>query len=243
MSEFEIDFEWPVAKCAFRPATAEEVAEYRNWLLTSSPGTVAVFPDLRGIAEADWPLYLGHIIPLGVAKNRRPKPEAMEFAVRALVECEKTPFHEVALKVARAVGTTVRADKYDSGDHSGDPVWAWRMLADQLRLISRGKDFVRGKEYSWPQSEAQYAGALGAYLVPGEDNKPQLALRPANLRDALILHAARMRATGTTFNICDYCRAPFLSGGSRGRNKRGDSRFCSDECRWKFHNESRRKAR
>jgi hypothetical protein len=99
------------------------------------------------------------------------------------------------------------------------------------------------KEYKWPAPETQQVGQLGVFLVPNKDNKPLLALRPETLHDALVLYAARMIATGTTFNICENCKAPFLSGGHRGRNKRGDSKFCSSGCRWKWHNETRRKAR
>jgi len=99
-------------------------------------------------------------------------------------------------------------------------------------------------EYKWPAPETQNVGELGIFLVPDKNNKPVFAMRPHDLREALVLCAARMIATGTTFNICENCKAPFLSGGGRSRNKkRGDARFCSDECRWKYHNESRRKAR
>ena len=223
MSEFEIDFEWPVAKYVLQPATTEEVRK-----TCFQPG----------IPEAEKPLYLGRIIPTGKPKHHRPKKEAMELAVRVLVECKETSFREVALKVARVVGALVPKDP------KGDPVAGWHLLALRLQEMFEGKFFVDGKEYTWPQPETHYKGRLGIFLVPGKDNKPTLALRPTDLHDALILYAARMIATGTAFNICENCKTPFLSGGARGRNKkRGDARFCSDECRWRYHNESRRKAR
>jgi len=223
MSEFEIDFEGPVAKYVLQPATDEEVKERQEWLP-------------KGIAEAEWPLFLGRLIPSGKEREHRPKQEAMERAVTALVECKATPFHQVALTVARAVGAL--------GWPGGDYVQMWHALAQRLRLMFEGKYFVHGKEYTWPQPEAQYKGDLGIFLVPGKDNKPMLALRPVDLQEALTLYAARMISTGTTFNICENCKTSFLSGGGRRRNKkRGDARFCSDECRWKWHNEERRKAR
>src|SRR6516225_2121613 len=229
MSDFEIDFEWPVAKYEFQPATAEEVTEYQ----------VRQSRELSRIPEAEWPLYLGRIVSVSEGKNHRPKATTMELAVKALVECKETPFHVVALKVARAVGTLWEGPK-------GDKLTGWRSVARQLRFMFEGKPgfpWERDPEYKWPHPATQDVGELQIRLVPDKDNKPLLALQPAGLHEALVFCAARMIATGTTFNICENCRTPFLSGGVRGRNKRGDARFCSSQCRWKHHNESRRNAR
>src|SRR5262249_49752989 len=86
-------------------------------------------------------------------------------------------------------------------------------------------------------------GQVGIYLVRDSDGKRKLALRPDGLAEALYLYAARMATTGTTFNACEHCKTPFLSGGSSESKKRGDSRFCSDTCRWRHHNEKQRNAR
>jgi len=73
MSDFEIDFEWPVApKYEFRPASAEEIGEIR----ANRPEA------LRGIPEAEWPNYYGRIVSVGEAKDRRPTADAMEKVVR-----------------------------------------------------------------------------------------------------------------------------------------------------------------
>jgi hypothetical protein len=233
-SGFEIDFEWPMAaKYELHLATAQEIAEVR-----------AKHPHL---SEADALDIHNQIIPVGPFKDRRPKDAAMELAVRALVECKQTSFEKVALTVARAVGT------HGCVPGVGDMVGWYRLDARKLRLMFEGRGFLREqregggwgplKEYNWPAPETQQVGQLGVFLVPNKDNKRLLALRPESLHDALVLYAARMIATGTTFNICENCKAPFLSGGHRGRNKRGDSKFCSSGCRWKWHNETRRKAR
>jgi hypothetical protein len=86
---------------------------------------------------------------------------------------------------------------------------------------------------------------VGVYLIPDKEGGRKLAIRPNNLFEALPLYAAHMIATGTTFHTCEHCKAPFLGGGAgRGRNrKRADARFCSDACRWGYHNASRRKIR
>jgi hypothetical protein len=233
MSEFGIDFEWPRApKYELRPANAEQISQ---WLRANGPP--------RGVPEAEWPLHLAEIVAVGEPKDHRPKAEAMELAVKALVECKETPFHIVALKVVSALGPIFPG-------FPGDPVAGWRAVAERLRMMFEGRAFHwdedgsrRTKEYKWPHPYTQQVGELGIYLVPDKDNKRVLALRPDELQAALVLYAARMIATGTTFNICEHCKTPFLSGGTRFRTKRGDARFCSSECRWKWHNESRRKAR
>lgn len=227
MSEFEIDFEWPRApKYELRPASAEQISQWHGGNYPPS-----------GVPEAEWPLYYATIVAVGEPKDHRLKAEAMELAVKALVECKETPFHIVALKVVRALGAIMPSFP------DGDPVIAWRALAERLQDIFKGRSRYHGKEYKWPDPAAQGMGELGFYLVPDKDGKPVLALRPDNMQDALALYAARMIATGTNFGICEHCRTPFLSGGTRFRNKRGDSRFCSSDCRWKWHNEQRRKGR
>jgi hypothetical protein len=42
-----------------------------------------------------------------------------------------------------------------------------------------------------------------------------------------------------------FCHTPFLSGGDArgGGKRRRDARFCSDECRWKFHAQAARSER
>src|SRR5262249_30101381 len=151
--------------------------------------------------------------------------------------------HIVALKVVSALGPMF------PGFPDGDPVAAWRAHAERLQMMFEGRAFhwdydapknIRPrpqKEYKWPHPYTQQVGELGIYLVPDKNNKRVLALRPDELQAALVLYAARMIATGTTFNICEHCKTPFLSGGTRFRTKRGDARFCSSECRWKWHNE------
>jgi hypothetical protein len=232
MREFEIDFEWPVAaKYEFRPPTAEDLRD---------------FAESYDVPEAERSVAFGEIIPIGESRNQRPKATAMELAIRDLVECKNILFHTVALKVARTLGSiNVGLLKIKSARPHGVPVICWYFLARRLRLMFEGKynqDAVG--EFAWPDPVAQYQGDLGIFLVPNKDNRPVLALRPHNLEDALILYAARMIAAGTTLNFCKNCKGPFLSGGNRDRRKkRADATFCSDECRWKYHNEARRKAR
>jgi hypothetical protein len=166
----------------------------------------------------------------------------LEKSVRALVECKETPFHKVALIVANTIGGW-------TGDRH--TINVWREVALRLRLMFEGKARIsdptnwRGplKIVDWSHPSAPSVGELGIFLVPNKEGKPVLSLQPHDFQDALILYGARMITTGTIFQVCEQCKIPFLSGGTRGTNRRGDSRFCSDECRYSYHNEVRRKSR
>ena len=269
MSEFEIDFEWEVAdRYELRLATIKKVSkedrerqkrEHRE-KLRSFFGDDEEFEKrerrwaaeaaardprdhwLYGIPESELPLYLGTVAVAGELKKHRIKSETLEKAVKFLVagldKGRKTPFYTIALRVSQAIG----AQFWDKGD----PVAAWASIAQRLRFLFEGRvwaGFSYDKALRWPDPRTQEVGELAILLVPDKNNKPVLALRPGDLHSALVFTAARMKATGTTFNICEHCKSPFLSGGTRGRQKRGDARFCSSECRWRWHNESRRKAR
>jgi hypothetical protein len=269
MGEFEIDFEWEVAdRYELRPASIKKVSkedrerqqrEHRE-KLRSFFGDDEEFEKrerrwaaeaaardprdhwLYGIPEDELPLYLGTVAVAGELKKHRIKSETLEKAVKFLVagldKGRKTPFYTIALKVSQAIG----AEFWDKGD----PVEAWHSIARRLRFLFEGRVWHLSQDLKtlrWPAPGTQEVGELGILLVPDKNNKPMLALRPGDLHSALVFTAARMKATGTTFNICEHCKAPFLSGGIRGRNKRGDARFCSSECRWKHHNETRREAR
>jgi hypothetical protein len=238
MSEFEIDFEWPVApKFVFRPATADDLRE------------IAEDYDYSRVPEAERPLAFGEIIPIGESRNHRPKAAAIELAIRDLVEFKDILLlHTVALKVARVLGPIRRLSNIKGAKRPhGDKLFEWYMLARRLRLMFEGKykpTWPTSEQYTWPHPVAQYQGDLGIFLVPDKDDRPVVALRPHDLEGALVLYAARMIAAGTTLNSCKNCEGPFLSGGIRERRKkRADATFCSDECRWKYHNEARRKAR
>jgi hypothetical protein len=255
MSEFEIDFEWQVAdRYELRPATIKKVRGRialnvaiemvkRRWAAERATKE-ALEHWTYGIPESELPLYLGDVAVAGKLTQYRIKSEKLEKAVELLVagldKGRKTPFYTIALKVSQAIGAQFW--------NKGDSVEEWHSIAKRLRFLLEGRRW-RGwpnpetQQVRWPAPETQTVGELAILLVPDKQNKPVLALRPDSLHSALVFTAARMKATGTTFNICEHCKSPFLSGGVRFRTKRGDAKFCSDECRWRWHNESRRKVR
>ena len=86
-------------------------------------------------------------------------------------------------------------------------------------------------------------GPLSVFLSNRNGQPISMYMRPSDTHDALLYVAAGMIARGTTVQTCDKCGKPFLEGGERDRRnkKRAGARFCSDRCRWEFHNEVRRK--
>jgi hypothetical protein len=251
MSEFQIDFENDVARCEFRPATAKKIAE---WVRRN--------PETYGRAPKDeLALELGELVQVGKAKKMRLTTPVMQSAVRYLVEAairlsnnEKLPipFHEIALKVVNAIGFGLGIPKGGKGGYECDRVDFWKAIARDLMFIFQGKAFVPGekffgprKEFRWPHPAAQLVGDIGVFLVPDQEGRPIFQLKPASLQEALKLCAAMMMAKGTAFRNCEHCNTPFLSGGEGrgGGKRRGDARFCSDECRWRHHNEVRRKTK
>jgi len=239
MSDFEIDFEWPVAKYEYQPAAPWDYSSYVDELTRPLlfKGRVVRKALSREEALKRAPLPpLGHLVRKSAARKARLRPKDMEWAVRLLVEREKVPrpFHEVILKIARAIGALVPEDEQEELEH-------WNELADYLGGIFKGEheEFLYDDDHNAPP----LIGEVGIFLDRDRYGKLKLALRPADLQHALILYAARMATTGTTFNTCEHCNTPFLSGGAGGgrTKKRADARFCSDKCRWTHHNKVRSK--
>jgi hypothetical protein len=265
MSDFEISFEWPVAKYEYQPGepldysreaaniqqnrqrlknmAIEKGQHFTNGLAVNISREEAekhYGPLSQEEIEERLPLQpLGYLVRTSAAKMARPTPKAMKMAVRLLVERERTPLHKVALTIARAVGGLLPEEEREELEN-------WDELADYLRGIFRGehKDFLYYPDEIESKS-SPLIGEMGIFLDRDKDGKLKFALRPSDLSNALILYAAQMATTGTTFNTCEHCRLPFLGGGTgRSPNKRrSDARFCSDECRYNYHNEMRRKTR
>lgn len=245
MSDFEIELEWPVAKYEYRPSPPYDSSSDVDNLMKP-----IVFPSGK-IYDRGWSREeaekrlpnpsLGHLVRKSPAKMARPSPKAMQYAVRLLVERKDVPLHKVALTIARTIGGLTLDDEEEL-EH-------WDELADYLRGIFKGDH----KEFGYFDAEVMGAevdpnsppliGSVGIFLDRDRKGNLKLALRPEDLPNALILYAARMATTGTTFNTCERCNSPFLSGGMGRSKKRADARFCTPACRWRHHNEERRKAK
>jgi hypothetical protein len=243
MSDFEIDFEWPVGKYEYQPSPPVDYSwDVDDWM-QNQRRHAAKFPSMpqqsrEEIEKKIMPLpALGYLVRKSAARKARLSPKAMEWAVTLLVQRNRVPrlFHEVVLKIARAIGALDPEEEKEELEH-------WDELADYLGGIFKGEH----KEFLYEEHEPDappLIGEVGIFLDRDRHGKLKLALRPADLGHALVLYAARMATTGTALHTCEHCNTPFLSGGSGRSKKRGDARFCSDACRWKHHNEVRRKAK
>jgi hypothetical protein len=81
--------------------------------------------------------------------------------------------------------------------------------------------------------------SLDVALVSGEPNtKPALVLQPRTLLDAMYLQLAQSHASGAALHTCEQCKKWFEVGGA---GKRSVAKFCSEECRNRFHYERRAK--
>jgi len=130
-------------------------------------------------------------------------------------------------------------DEFDSNVTPCESLRHWIAAADTIQLIFSLRNF---HEFDLPPQVIAPHDHLNLLL----SNHPVvLHIQPSSTRAALIYHAAQLVAQGTTSLICNKCGKPFLEGGERDpRNKkRAGSRFCSDKCRYEYHNEARRKAK
>jgi hypothetical protein len=118
-----------------------------------------------------------------------------------------------------------------------EPLRTWIWLAAWLQRIFALRDENTNFDV--------VVGPLSVFLSNRPGKPISMQVRPENTLDALLYVVAGMIVGGTEVQTCDNCRKPFLEGGKRGgRNKkRAGSRFCSNKCRYEYHNEARRKAR
>jgi hypothetical protein len=204
---------------------------------------------------------LRFLVPVGKPRLVRPKRRAMDLAVGLLLRTLKrtgpeehwmhpdadeiAALEKNALAIARHIGMldtqispayVVRASSKHV-EQTCEHLSVWSQWAQRIQLMFAGP----------PSNRAIEVGVCSVfvYLDYRVDGSPSMSVQPGFAGDAVIYHAAQMIARGTASQVCEHCGTTFLSGGAgRGKEKkRGDSRFCSDECRYNYHNEKRRKAR
>ena len=155
-----------------------------------------------------------------------------------------TDIEKSALAISSYLGfLTGRFDRWterDGDDLPHESLKEWVRYADEIQTMFFGRE----ASAKLPEHLMSIVGRLEIVLFYKPEGVSMLLL-PVYTGDALIYHAAQMVTNGTKLQNCEYCHSPFLSGGeTRDRGKRrSDARFCSDECRWKFHNEARSKAK
>jgi hypothetical protein len=244
-SELEVDFETYVAPDhEFRSRHKSE----RDLTLERELAAVIGYKRPR-------PTFERELVALGKPKLVRPKRRALDLAVGLLLQTpvprrneevqnrgELAHLERNALAVAKYIGllNAQHAPYAQYRENANEPLESWLYLARTIQLM------FEGSRHRIPVSTVGTpVGSMEIHLARRSDGSCFMTLRPRATHDALIYRAAQMIAKGTISQTCEQCGTTFLSGGA-GRakdKKRGDARFCSDECRWKHHNESRRKAR
>ena len=154
-----------------------------------------------------------------------------------------TDIAKSALEISSHLGMLAHRGKPEDGlegrVHHERLFW-WAHHADQIQAMFYGREARRGL----PKDLMSRAGSLEIVLFYGPEGV-SMRLLPDRTGAALLYHAAQMVTNGTKLLNFEYCNSPILSGGEArgGGKRRRDARFCSDECRWKHHNEVRRKSK
>ena len=213
--------------------------------------------ELPAGAERDTAVSVGldefrHLLQVDKPKLVRPKRKTLDFIIGLLLKFPKEQVDPKApyvppnaeemlrvernvLAIAKQIGllwTGLNPDRAygESLKNRHESVYEWLRFAQTIQSMFSGK---RLPEFP--------IATLDAYLTPKPGGSSVIAVRPGSTRGALAFHAAQMIAKGTTSRTCEHCGTAFLSGGRGEEKKRGGSRFCSDQCRYRYHNEEARR--
>jgi hypothetical protein len=199
------------------------------------------------------PPTMPYLVQVGPATLVKPKLNHLRAAVGHLLQTpqakwddapsdnadERSALEKNVLLISRHIGMLRRGGPEavtDLGEIRCESLDEWAFAARWIQMAFA----VRGQKMD---DHPEAIGELKVFLV-NSGRGVSMQIRPSNTHDALMYVAAMEIARGTTVQACDNCGKPFLEGGERDlRNKkRAGSRFCSDKCRYEYHNEERRKA-
>jgi hypothetical protein len=188
-------------------------------------------------------LQIHHPDPLIAPKGQRTVITAEQLeAVRSKLiypEADQiAPLEQSALAIARRIGLLgADLNRERPYVYERESMWDWFRLAQNIQEAFSGR--LHGRlPISWEHPVAN----LSVYLSYRLGRPRSMSVRPASTGGALMYHAAQMAVSGTRAQACKSCNAPFLIGGPRSRGKKkSGTRFCSDQCRWDYNNERRKK--
>jgi hypothetical protein len=241
MAELEMDFQAPVAQ-AYELRRADELSQ-RPW----KPET---YPDLRYIVAVGKPRLvrpkrwamdgaIGRLLQIPMPRRATATGDAAKRAkVAPLAQEEVAALELNVLLIAKHVGLLwgYLEDKKSPAEHGPRPdyesISSWFDFARSIQETFKGRDYLA----NLPICD------IGVYLSRQSDGSRSMVMRPIFAHQALSFHAAQMIAGGAVSQTCEHCGTPFLSGVGGGE-KRGGARFCSDKCRYSYHNEAKRKRR
>jgi hypothetical protein len=95
-----------------------------------------------------------------------------------------------------------------------------------IEAVKEMSEVLRGRIIAMPLEP------LNVMIITDDEQRLRLKVGPRCLLDALWLQLAQASGSAT-FRVCRNCREPFVAG-PKG-NRRGDAKFCSDECRIEFN--------
>jgi hypothetical protein len=188
------------------------------------------------------------LVQTGPAKPVRVTRKALEYFVGLLLKMDTSNSDADGIaKLKRNVSLISRSIGIlgDEGAFVGlrESLSQWILAAKTIQGIFSTRDLhTRGVFSDRNPEEREVDSGYLKIFISYDSDRPSIRLHPNMPLSALLYCAAQMIARGITVHACDNCGTPFLGGGERSRNKkRARSRFCSDTCRYEYHNERRRK--
>lgn len=240
LSILDIEFEWPVASCGYvvrevSPAPREQPqqpSEYRSFglwkvlytpppsLFDQQPGGLFIVPRC---AETDFCIKR----PLALNPNLY-----LQFA---RLDDDPKAFADFATSWGYLFGWSYKQKE-------GESVFTWR---EEHRLLRQALEWAELDPRHLLHFDAIEPESGGSRVAPGLNATPtwtgklSLRFRPASLVGALWLQFMQAVTQGGEIRSCDQCGTWFERGPGTARGRK--ARFCSDVCRFGFHNQRRTK--
>jgi hypothetical protein len=112
-----------------------------------------------------------------------------------------------------------------------EPLALWR---SEINSMKRWIFLIGDKTAPRGRSLSSIGTSTNVFLQFGSPH-PSLVLQPAGLIDAMRLQMAKFFSGGNELATCTECTELFAIGSA----KRADAKFCSDSCRFRYHNKRR----
>jgi hypothetical protein len=221
MAILDIEFEWPVATAGY--VLQEREGENVFLATKTAPGPSFIVTE---------------IVPVGRATNRKVPLATNRELYLQFAELEDNPAAFVEFATAwgllTAWGLPGNTERGERGTTGGELVGTWS------DAVARLKSAVAVAQRD-PDKLVDFAGraepALVARLVRTGRARPSLRVTPRSLLHGLWLQLYEAVSLNTEIKNCDRCGRWFERGAETDRGRK--ARFCSDTCRFGFHNERR----
>jgi hypothetical protein len=211
-ASFEIDLPWPVARAGYEVRRTSWIG---NTILTRGPHEDVVIVPKSGNRRFEEPFRANPALFLRFAALDESSEACADFASR--------------------FGLLHRTRRAADGERFAlwrEHLRRFKRLADLWREGGASHLLRRASPSDLPHPAIMHVGLTWV----GE--RPALVLVPESLLAGLELQLAVAVAGGSEIRACDQCGIFFERG--RGKQRRAQARFCSDICRFEFHNARKR---